>query len=274
MKNNLKTFLLLILVSTFISSCISNKKYVYLQNPKTHKVDSTSDFIKITIPSYRLQSGDILQINIATEDPKLNAVFSPNPSGTGFSMSSQAQGGSSMMYYQGYSIDPEGNINLPIMGKVNLNGKTIEEAKYAVGKKLDIYFKQYHLFMQLAEIRFSLIGEISHPGKYIILQNRINLLEALAFGNDLTQLGNRRSINIIRQYPEGVKIHKIDLTDVNLISSPYYYLQSNDIVYVEPMKIRTVGNFSNLQASFQTVGPLLTVLFTVLNTYILVKNLK
>lgn len=269
MKSKILLFLSLVLL--FFASCISNKKYVYLQSASTHKVDSTSDYIKVNRPNYRLQVNDILTISIASEDETINKMFNPSPTSGG--LMNMAPGGvGGMMYFSGFGVNDSGNIVIPIIGNVKVVGKTILEANAAVKIELNKYFKNYHLFMQFAEFRFSIIGEVVRPGKYALLQSQVNILEAVAHAGDLTQLANRNKVSIVRQYPEGIKIHQVNLLDVKLLSSEYYYLKPNDVIYIEPLKMRELGNFSSAQNTLTTIATIASTLLLVLNTYIIFKS--
>ena len=269
MKSKILLFLSVILL--FFASCISNKKYVYLQSVSTHKVDSTSDYIKVNRPNYRLQANDILSINIASEDESIAKIFNSSPS-TGPNMSMTSGGAGGMMYYTGYGINDSGNITLPVIGKVHLLGNTLQEANSIIRLELNKYFKNYHLTIQFAEFRYSVLGEVLKPGKYSFMQSQVNILEALAYVGDLTPLGNRTKISIIRQYPEGIKIHQVNLLDVNLLSSPYYYLKPNDVIYVEPLKMREWGNLSSASNTLTTIATVASTFLLVLNTYIIFKS--
>ncbi len=255
----------------FVSSCISNKRYVYLQNTSTHKVDSTSDYIKVNKPNYRLQVNDILTINIASEDESISKLFNPAP--TTFGINNIIPGGvGGMMYYTGVGVNDSGNIILPVIGSVNVLGKTMQETNNLLRIELNKYFKNYHLIVQFSEFRFSVLGEVARPGKYSLLQSQVNILEVLAHAGDLTPLANRLKVSIVRQYPEGIKIHQVNLTDAHLLESPYYYLKPNDVIYIEPIKMREWGNFTNATSTLTTIATVASTFLLVLNTYIIFKS--
>jgi polysaccharide export outer membrane protein len=268
-KLSLSVYIALCLL--LLSSCLSNKKYVYLQNISTNKVDSTSDFIKINKPNYRLQVNDILTINIASEDESISKLFNPAP--TTFGINNIIPGGvGGMMYYTGVGVNDSGNIILPVIGSVNVLGKTMQETYNLLRIELNKYFKNYHLIVQFSEFRFSVLGEVARPGKYSLLQSQVNILEVLAHSGDLTPLANRLKVSIIRQYPEGLKIHQVNLTDQRLLESPYYFLKPNDVIYVEPIKMRELGNFTNATSTLTTIATVASTFLLVLNTYIIFKS--
>jgi polysaccharide export outer membrane protein len=270
-KIKLSSSVYIALCLLLLSSCLSNKKYVYLQNVTTHKVDSTSDFIKINKPNYHLQISDILTINIASEDESVSKIFNAAPSTMG-NMNMVPGGVGGMMYYTGVGVNDSGNIVLPIVGNIYVLGKTLSEANAAIRLELNKYFKNYHLTVQFSEFRCSVIGEVTRPGKYSFLQNQVNILEVLAHVGDLTPLANRLKVSIIRQYPEGLKIHQVNLTDARLLESPYYFLKPNDVIYVEPIKMRELGNLTSAQNTLTTIATVASTFLLVLNTYIIFKS--
>jgi polysaccharide export outer membrane protein len=268
-----KSYLILFMISLVISSCIGNKKYIYLQN-KQSKGSLKVDSYKSNFTEYKLKSGDILYIRIVTEDEKMNMLFNPL-FGNNMNMQMMSQGGFGTPFYlMGYSIDTEGNLALPYIGKINLLGKTIEEAKtylYAEGGK---YFKNFFLQVKLAEFRFSILGAVNRPGQYFFMVNHLNIFEALSMAGDVSEIAKRSNLTLIREENGENKIIPIDLTDVNIIKSNYYFIQPNDIIYVQPVKSRSIGNLSNFQSSINAALPLLSTFLLVLNTFIILNNLK
>ena len=166
-------------------------------------------------------------------------------------------------------MDKKGNIRLPIVGDVHVRDKTIDEARDEIESRLrefvvsDVYVK-----VKLGGIRYAALGEFRRPGKFVVLQERMTIFEAIANAGDLTTIAKRDEVMLIRQYPEGTKIHRINLKDRQIIASPYYFIQPNDQLYAEPMKVREVGSGENaaqsllLLTSLLTTGLLLINLFT------------
>jgi polysaccharide export outer membrane protein len=255
----------------FVSSCVSNKKYVYLQDKGNIKADSNG-VMPIVPYSYKLQNGDVLYISLTTDDEKLNKIFVP--SGSGGTPIQQGQGVSgSMLYYIGFTIDENGDIELPHLGKIKVAGLEITKAKLSIESQLKKYFKIFFLQVKVAEFKFSVLGYVNHPGQFFFQQNRVSIFEAISQAGELQGMAKKMEIQLYRQYPEGIKMHTIDLTDRSIVNSPLFYIQPNDLVYIVPLKTRTLGDMSSLQTSFGVVAPLLGTLLLVLNTFILVKNL-
>jgi polysaccharide export outer membrane protein len=269
--NKSKIVLLSLLGLIFFNSCVSNKKFILMQNAKTSSSNDSakSNYIIDRSIEYKLQINDILYVSVASTDALVSQAFSHSTGGNQQMM--QVQGGlGSMLYLIGYSINPFGEIELPILGKININGLTVNQAKEKIDVELKKYFKVYHLIVKLTEMPFTVMGEVLRPGRYSGMINQITLFEALALAGDFSPIANRKNVTIIRQNPDGIKVYKVDFTQADLINTPYFVLRPNDVIYVEPLKSRTIGNFSSFQNSLATITPLLTTLVLALNTYIII----
>jgi len=255
-----------------LTACVSNKNYIYLQN-KSVKNDTSSQFIKTVKHDYLLQAGDILYINLSSDDERLSKIFLPN---SGMAQGQMMQGGGSgtPFYFTGFTLNSAGELELPYIGKVKLAGKDIEAAKALLETEFSKYFKVYFLTVKLAEFKFSIIGNVGHSGQYFFMQNSVNIIEALAMSGDVTDMGKRNRIMLLRQYPEGIKTHYIDLTDKSLLTSQFFYLQNHDIIYVEPLRVRQWGAVTNVQGSLSLFVSIVSTLLVGLNTYYILKNLK
>jgi polysaccharide export outer membrane protein len=219
---------------------------------------------------YKLQAGDILYISLSTDDQRLNSIFVPS----GAMQMQQAAGMAGTPFYlTGFTIDVTGNIELPYVGFVKVEGKTIEEAKLTLETEIKKFFKVFFLQVKVAEFRFSVLGFVNRPGQYFFQMNKVNILEAIAQAGDLQNLARRFEVQLYRQTPQGIVMVPIDLTDRSLIHSPYWYIQPNDVLYVQPLKIRKYGDLTSTQTSFQVIAPILSTLLLVLNTVLIVRNL-
>jgi polysaccharide export outer membrane protein len=269
----IRSILIVFMASFLLSSCVSNKKYVYMQDRGNLKTDSNG-IARVQPYVYILQKGDILYISLTTEDEQLNKLFVPNGAAGGGMVMQQGQSVSGTpFYFIGYSIDKDGFIEFPYMGKVKVGNRTLEDAKLEIENQLKKYFKVFILQVKIAEFKFSVIGYVNKPGQFFFQQNKVTIFEAISLAGDLQNLAKRYEVQLYRQFPEGVKVINIDLTDRSIINSPYWYIQPNDVLYVVPLKARAIGDVSSLQSSFGVVAPLLSMMLLVLNTYILVKNL-
>jgi len=151
-----------------------------------------------------------------------------------------------------------------LIGEVKLEGLTIEEAKILVEEEVRKYVKEgeYFVRVRLGGVRFSALGEFNNSGKFTILQNRVTIFEAIAFAGDLSRLANRNEVLLIRQYPDGSQIHKINLLDRSLLTSEYYWL--NDLIYAEPMKVREIGAGSTLVETLTLLSTSITAIALIL----------
>ena len=243
-----------------------------MQDKGNVKLDSNG-IMPVQPYAYKLQKGDVLYISLTTDDEKLNKIFVPGIGGGQLMTQIQSVSGTAL-YFVGFTIDKQGEIEFPYLGKIKVSEMEIEQAKSAIETQLNRFFKVFFLQVKVAEFKFSVLGFINKPGQYFFQQNKVSIIEAISQAGELQNTANRYELQLYRQYPEGVKLHILDLTDRSLINSPYWYIQPNDILYVVPLKSRSIGDLSSLQSSFSVIAPLLSSLLLVLNTYILVKNLQ
>ncbi|TDQ19401.1 protein involved in gliding motility EpsA [Algoriphagus boseongensis] len=248
-------------------SCVSNEKIIYLQNLEGNQPISEGELISYEIPEYRLQYNDILDVNIQTiEDMIKNGFSFQNRQG---GVMAQGGSGGDVYYLTGYKIDKYGNIRLPIVGEVNVKEKTIDEARLEIEKKLREYVtSEFYLSVKLGGIRYSALGEFRQPGQFVVLQERLTIFEAVANAGDLSTIAKRNEILLIRQYPEGTKLHRVNLNDRQLIQSPFYFIQPNDQLYAEPMKIREIGAGESGIQNFLLLSSVLTTVFLIANLFV------
>lgn len=259
--------LIVCLMAAFASSCVSNEKIIYLQNLEGKNPIPEDSLITYAFAEYRLQYNDIVDVQIQTSDADMNELFNVRPRGNTNMSQGVTSSGGDIYYMTGFSLDKEGFIELPLVGKVNLTNKTLTEAKNEIARELDKYFtnNDYFIRVKLGGIRYSALGEVRRPGKYVVLQDRMTIFEAIANAGDLTVLAKRDEVLLMRQYPEGTKLHRINLNDRNIIHTPYYFIQPNDQLYVEPMRVRELGAGENISQSLQLIVTSITAAALVLN---------
>jgi len=256
----------ILLIGVLFASCIPVKDLVYLQDKGTS--DDQTKVLSVESKPYRLQVNDVLSIDIKAIDPKLVSIFSSSQSETGNVSKSE-----SGLYFNGSTVDDHGNIRMPILGEINVIGYTLEEVRIRIEKKLlEEYFKaEANIFVtvKLAGFRYTINGEVGSTGTKTLFKENVNIMEAIANAGDITTVGNRKAVTVIRQTPTGVQMNDIDLTDVNVMKSPYYNLQPNDYVYVKPLRQKTWGTG---QTGIQSIGTIITLLSLGATVYLLVKN--
>ncbi len=260
---NFRIFILLFFAGYFFNSCVPSKDIIYLQGKEN--VENTP-VAAIPYKPYRLQVSDVLSITVSAIDSKLVEIFNQNTTNTP-NISNE------LLYFKGYSIDDHGNIRLPILGEVNVLALTIDEVRQKIESLLlkDHFNKEAGIFVsvKLAGFRYTINGEVAAPGTKVLNQDKVSVLDAVANAGDITVVGNRKDVMIIRQFPQGVQTFSIDLTNYNALQSPYFYLQPNDYVYVKPLKQKTWGTGTT---GIQSLGTIITILSLVTTTFLLLKN--
>lgn len=243
-----------------VCSCIPLKDTVYLQIKEEALNDTIPRNVSEIQKPYRIQINDILNIRVKALDQNTVQIF--NPIGEENLNSDSAE----RAYFDGFTVDLHGNIRVPTLGYINVLGFTTEEIqKMLETKLLEEQFKEtanIFVTVKLAGLRYTANGEVGNPGSNVIFQERVNIFEAIANVGEIPITGNKKDVLIIRQYPQGQKIHHLDLTDINVMQSPYYYIQPNDIIYVKPLKQKTWGTGTTGRETITTIIPLLTVLVT------------
>ncbi|WP_268034994.1 polysaccharide biosynthesis/export family protein [Algoriphagus sp. PAP.12] len=255
-------------------SCVSNEKLIYMQQleESTGPLIESSQKYPYQTEEYLLQVNDIVEVNIKTTDERLNLVFSAANNDTqNQAMMGGNQGSGDAFFMNGYTLDDEGMVEIPLIGKVKFVGLTTEEAKKVVEKEVSKIINpgEFFIRVRLGGIRFSALGEFNQSGKYTILQNRVTILEAIAYAGDLSRVAKRDEVYLVRQYPDGSQIHKINLLDRELLGSEYYFLKPNDMIYAEPMKVREIGAGNNLVETLTLLTTSITAVALILT---LIKN--
>lgn len=261
----LKLLGLLLFSGLLLTSCVSRKQLIYLQN---NDPGASTAIKAVPIPEYRLQTNDIISITLKAIDPELVAVFNVS---TGNSNGNAALNrGEQAAYYDGFTVNSQGNIRVPIIGEINVLGNTLNEVRIKVERELlEKYFnKAANIFVnvKMAGMRFTINGEINSPGTITLFQEKVSILEAVANSGDIAITGDRKNITIIRQYPYGTEMHTIDLTDIKVMESPYFYLQPNDYIYIKPLPQKTWGTG---KTGIESLGTIITLLSLATTTYLL-----
>lgn len=252
-KFGLPLGLLFTVVLILFNSCGSRKSMVYLQNDST-KINTLYEQY---VP--KIQVNDILTIVVTAADPKATAPFNPGSTMTTSNLSQQVD----MALRPTYTVDLNGDITLPMLGKVYVAGLTRVEAIERIRSELNQYIKDPGVNMNFNNFRVSVLGEVAKPGSFILPTERVTVLEALSMAGDLTIRGVRENILLIREVDGQKTMHRLDLTQQNTLNSPYYYLAQNDVIYVEPNKAQI--NNSKLGANTNIIISIASLLITVIS---------
>ena len=228
---------------------------------------SKSELYKLNNEPYRLQVNDILYIDIKADNSDIVSLFKSEASSQ-----TNANKGESL-YFTGYTVDRHGNIRMPYIGDLNVLGYTENEVRVKIEGELSKFLKNPELVfvtVKLAGIRFVVTGEVSSPGTINLTQNQVTIIDAIANAGEITELGNRENVTLIRKTLDGVKKYNLDLTKIDIFDSENFYVQPNDIIYVSPLKQKAWGTGTTGLQSFSTV---VTVLSFLVSSVLLVKNL-
>ena len=234
MKKLIYSALVALTMVLVLGSCGSTKNVAYFQN-----ADSISYAASKMLYEAKIMPKDELTITVITTDPKAAMPFNLAVSqtiGTGGQLSS-SQGS-----LQGYLVDNNGNIEFPIVGTLHVGGLTKNQAEELIKSKVKPYMAATEnpiVTVRMASYRVVVTGEVNRPSVISVPQEKMSIIEALAQAGDLTIYGKRENVLLIREDASGQKsTHRLNLNDANIINSPYYYLQQNDIIYVEPNKVK------------------------------------
>lgn len=256
-----------ICISLFIcTSCIPQRDLIYLQD-KSKTTDSIPSLVEQQKP-YRVQINDILNIRIKVLDQNDATIF--NPTGESELQASPQE----RAYFDGFTVDLRGNIRIPQLGEFPVLNITVNDIEQIITKQLlEKEFKEFaqvFVTVKLAGLRYTTLGEINSTGSQVLFQERATILEAIANAGDIPVEGNKKAVRILRQYPSGQEIHRLDLTDINVMKSPFYYIQPNDIIIVDPLVQKTLGTGTNAVQTFTTI---LSIFAVVTSTILIIDRL-
>jgi polysaccharide export outer membrane protein len=227
--------LLLFIAGTAIlsSSCTRHRQLVYLQ-----KDDSLGaiDYYPKERPEYRIQTRDILYIRVYTLNQDISNLINQT---MGASQQNLFQNEPNL-YINGYTVNDSGTIEIPVLGRIEVANKTVDEAVTAVRERAGQFLKDATIILKLVSFKFSVLGEVARPGTYSNFNNQLTVLEAISMAGDITDYGNRKKVLVLRPTKSGTKTFRLDLTNISLLKSEGFFLLPNDIVYVEPIKTKMI----------------------------------
>ena len=236
-----KVFLIAaVVVASVMTSCVPQKKIIYLQKEQMSDSITSIEYQNKRSFDYKVQPGDALYIRVSSLDKNFSEFFNSSNS----SMSASASGntsGNAAIYLNGFNVSDEGTIDFPYAGKIYVKDLTIDEIQQKIQNIIGEYQKETIVYVKLGLFNLTILGEVSKPGQYQVYQSDINLFQAIALAGNATDFANKRNIKIVHQTTEGSQIVRVNLNDADILSNPEYYLKPNDIIYVEPLKIKRYG---------------------------------
>lgn len=248
-----KNLMIIIFSMLSLTSCVLNKKITYIQS-----LSAGNDFtMPVKANDYTLLPNDNLFIRVITPDPQWSNMFNTMPvANTGINVTEQSAD------LLSYPVNSDGTILLPYVGKIMVAGKTIAAITDELEKILKGYVADAAVTVKMVNNYVSLLGEVQHPGRYPLYKDRMNIFQALAMAGDLSEYSNRQKLKIIRPTMTGNKVREFTVTDTTILTSEYFYVMPNDVIYAKPMK----GKFFRLDQFPYTV------ILTTITTFILLKS--
>ncbi len=253
--------LLFFIVVVLMGSCIPQRKLEYLQKSgaiKNFKISRENNNIYKSAEKHVIKANDELLITVSSFDDVSFNYFN----GQGSNASMQASNELALTA-RTYTVDVDGFIYFPVIGKVNLTGLTLDEAMEKMRAILTSYFDQPNVRIKFAFKKISVLGEVNLPGYYTFSKDQITILEAIAMARDLTIHGDRREVLLIRNDENNKALkYEIDLTDDNMVFNYCYYLESGDVIYVKPRK----------SSRWSVISTPISLIFSTITTALLVYN--
>ena len=255
--------LAVLLVAIGSASCVTQKQLTYLREADSQTADSLNTRFQPQTEAI-IRSGDALTIFVSALD--IEAVTPYNlPTVTYATPGTEKTQTTPMLQY--YIVDEEGNIEFPVLGAIHVAGLKRNEVAQLIKSKLEQQVVNPLVQVSLVNAHVSVLGEVNKPGQVPMTTGRITILEALAAAGDMTPFGKRDNVLITREVDGKLQIARVDVRSADLLTSPYYYLQQNDVVYVSPNKVRAVSstNAGLWLSMVSTVASAATVIVTVVN---------
>lgn len=249
-----KNLLLLFPVAIFLFfSCSTTEQLTYLQDIDTVK---SQDFFPLDKPEYKIQTQDILYVRFITLNEEMNILLNMEST----RQTTQLFQNETSLFINGYTVNEEGFISIPIIGKVSVLDKTIDEATAEIEARSSEYLKEATLIVKLLSFKFSVLGEVNRPGAYRNFNNQLTVLEAISMAGDITDHGDRERILVLRPTKEGTHTYRINLKKKEVLASEAFFLLPNDIVIVEPLDSKI------FKLNIPTMSFVLTTFFSTITT--------
>lgn len=248
----MKRILNLLLAITLLSSCgVRYKQVPYFQDIlDTAKFEENITNFK----SLKIQKEDILAITVSSLNAEAAAIF--NIGTTSSNQGTSSTNTDPRSTANGFMVDQDGNIQLPIIGSLQVVGLTTANARELIRSKLTPYLKEPVVSLRLINFRISILGDVARPGVYPVINERVSVTEALSYAGDLTITALRTNVLLVREVDGKRQYIRLDLQKKDLFNSPYYYMNNNDVLYVQPSNAK----YASVDSSYRNVSIILSAL--------------
>jgi polysaccharide export outer membrane protein len=214
-------YLVIILFSIGITSCIPKRKLVYLQDQKK---DEYKDIYLNVRPEKKIQPFDNVYIKVSSIDDRTASIFSTAAQNT------------VNVDLISYTVDQSGYINFPFVGEIFVKNMTLREAQQKIEEEVGQYLPNISITVKFVNNRVAVLGEVTRPGEYAFYRDQITIFQALSYAGDFTDYGNKEDVILIREAKNEINYYYLDLTEKDIVGSPYYYIIPNDVIIVKPIK--------------------------------------
>lgn len=255
------------MVALLFQSCVSSKRisyFNYVNDSASFKLPDSYTYANFEDP--KITYNDILQVSVQTIDPagmRGNTMIGMEESNNYATQS----GSSKTTTIPGYMVNSDGEIELPLVGKVKVVGMTTKEAKNLISKKAEVYYKNPVVNVRFANFVITMLGDVGSPGQYNVSNERITILEAISLAGDIPPTGNKENIIIGRDENGQKKFVRVNLNSPDFYNSPYYFLRQKDIIYVPPTTDKAISSDTRTNRAFTSVSFATTLLTLSLTLY-------
>jgi polysaccharide export outer membrane protein len=258
--NHFNLLNLFIILMIALASCRSSEDLIYLKDVTQ---EEWMKGLSEEQTEYLIKAGDILYVSIKSLNPEVNTLFNPEEGmqqGTGsygYQKYTTPQGA----YLYGFEVDPNGNLNLPVLGSIPVKGHIQEDIQKIVQERADLYLKDATVKVKLLNYKVTVLGEVKVPGVYYNYNNDFTLLEAIAMANGNTDYASIKRVMVMRPEAGGKRTYLLDLSSKEIFQSPAFYLHPNDYVFVEPDKYKNFQlNSQAISVFFSSLSMMLAVI--------------
>ena len=263
-KTGMKKINIILIVSTLLifTGCTTQKKLAYFNTVMASSAESINAQLKNERADARILTDDRLSITVSALDPNAVAIYN-------LPFVSFASPGSDQIYaspvLQSYLVNSQGNINFPVLGEIKLEGLTLTEAGNLIKSKLAEHVADPIVNIQFVNFRITVLGEVLRPGQFPVTNERVTILDALGLAGDMTAYGRRDNVLLTRNNNGKLEFARINLNSDEVFKSPYFYLQQNDVIYVEPNTVKSISSQDiPLYLSFlSTLATLVTLIYSI-----------
>ncbi len=244
-------YLLFSLLLLALTSCVPYRDLVnFNQAVPQSKTEDIENALEL-----KIQPKDLLRIQVLSVDPMAAAPFNEVAAGGGVGQISNQN----MQLFQGYLVDLDGYVDLPLLGRIKAAGQTVESLQFLIRGKLQEYLRDPVVNVRYLNFKVTVLGEVAMPGVIPLPNSRVTLLDALGMAGDLTDYADRSSVMVVREQ-DGVRTEtRINLHTDEVFASEFYYLKQNDVIYVRPIRARTATVSDPGQRAVSYLAPVLAI---------------